>query len=107
MLLIKGRAASAGIKEGKACVLKTVDEFGKFRAGDILVTVATSPVWTPLIFAASAVVTDMGSVLCHAAIISREYGIPAVVGTKNGTKRIKNGQTIRVDGGKGIVELLG
>lgn len=103
---IKGKPASAGIKEGRACVLKTVDEFGKFRAGDILVTVATSPVWTPLIFAASAVVTDRGGVLCHAAIVSREYGLPAVVGTKNGTQRIKDGQKIRVDGNKGVVELL-
>lgn len=106
MQYLKGSAASIGIKEGKACVLKSIDEFNKFHQGDILVTVATSPAWTPLIFAASAVVTDVGGILCHAAIVSREYGIPAVVGTKDATRIIKNGQTVRVDGNKGIVELI-
>ncbi len=75
-----------------------------FNPGDILVTKATNPAWTPLIHASSAVVTDLGGSLSHAAIVCREYSKPAVVGTKKGTKLIKNGQKITVNGTKGIVE---
>ena len=88
---------------GRACVLTKLSEAKRFKPGDILVTVATSPSWTPLIHAASAVVTDVGGALSHAAIVCREYGKPAVVGTGDGTKRIKNGNQITVDGGKGVV----
>lgn len=104
--IITGAAASAGKVQGIAKVLKSLSEITKFQKGNILITKATSPDWTPLIHTASAVVTDMGGVLCHAAIISREYGIPAVVGTKNATKIIKDGQNIIVDGGNGSVEIL-
>ena len=102
---IKGIAGSRGEKAGIAKVIKSLDGVNKFTAGDILVTEATNPSWTPIIHAASAVVTDLGGALCHAAIVCREYGIPAVVGTKTGTKRIKSGDKIIVNGTKGVVEL--
>jgi pyruvate,water dikinase len=74
--------------------------------GEVIVTVTTSPPWTPLFGVASAIVTDAGGALSHAAIVAREYGIPAVVGTVNGTARIRDGQLIRVDGTSGTVDLL-
>lgn len=84
-------------------MILALDEVIRFKPGDILVTVATSPAWTPLIHAAKAVVTDVGGALSHAAIVCREYGIPAVVGTKNATEIIQDGQQITVDGETGTV----
>jgi phosphoenolpyruvate synthase/pyruvate phosphate dikinase len=104
--VIKGIPASRGRVCGTAKVLTSLDQISKFKKGDILVTIATSPDWTPLIFTASAVVTDMGGSLCHAAIVSREYGIPAVTGTKNATRIIKDGQKIEVDGEKGLIAII-
>ena len=100
---IKGIKGSAGKTIGIAKVILSLEEINKFEAGDILVTIATSPPWTPFIYTASAVVTDVGGSLSHAAIVCREYGIPAVVGTKIGTKKIKSGRKIEVDGTRGIV----
>lgn len=87
-------------------MILSIDKISEFKRGDILVTKATSPIWTPLIHASSAVVTELGGALCHAAIVSREYGIPAVVGVKNVTKLIKSGQNISVDGTKGVIETI-
>ena len=105
MKQIKGIAGSRGEKTGIARVIKSLKQVDEFIAGDILVTEATNPSWTPIIHAASAVVTDLGGSLSHAAIVCREYGTPAVVGTKIGTKKIKNGEKIIVDGTSGIVKL--
>ena len=102
---LKGISGSAGEVTGIAKVIITLAGVKKFKAGDILVTQATNPAWTPIIHAASAVVTDVGGSLCHAAIVCREYGIPAVVGTKDATKKIKSGDKITVNGAEGIVEL--
>ena len=106
MKQIKGLPGSTGNMTGIARVILSLDKIGKLQPGDILVTQATSPIWTPFVYTASAVVTDKGGILSHAAIICREYKIPAVVGTKNGTKQIKNGQKIGVNGSKGIVKIL-
>ena len=76
MKQIQGTPASMGTVEGIARVIKKLEHADKFAKGDILVAVAISPAWTPLIFASSAVVTDVGGSLSHAAIVSREYGIP-------------------------------
>ena len=105
-LIIKGSSGSYGKITGTARVVLDLEKIGKFNKGDILVTSATSPSWTPLLHLASAVVTDVGGVLSHAAIVCREYGIPAVVGTKNGTKLIHDGQKIEVDGKKGEVRVV-
>ena len=75
------------------------------RPGDVLVAVTTTPAWTPLFVMASAVVTDIGGPLSHSSIVAREYGIPAVMATSVGTRRIHSGQIITVDGGAGTVTL--
>ena len=91
---------------GRAKVIITLDEAGKLEAGDILVTATTSPPWTPLFATAAGVVADTGGVLSHCAIVAREYGIPAVLGTGRGTAAIRDGQLIEVDGDRGEVRLL-
>ncbi|OPJ61376.1 PEP/pyruvate-binding domain-containing protein [Clostridium chromiireducens] len=103
---IKGSAASKGIYEGTVCIVKSTAEFKKLRKGDVLVSTYTSPIWTPLFKVAGAAVTEIGSASSHAAIVAREYGIPAVVAIENATSLLKDGQRIRVDGTKGIITLL-
>ena len=98
-------AASAGIARGKATLIRTLEEAGKLSDGDILVCRATSPAWTPLIARSAGVVTDTGGVLTHTAIVAREFGIPCVVGAQNATVLIKDGMSITVDGGEGVVRL--
>jgi pyruvate,water dikinase len=104
--LIKGSPASRGVYEGPVCIVRNPSEFNKLKKGDILVSPYTAPVWTPLFKVASAAVTEIGSAGSHAAIVSREYGIPCVVAIDNITNILKDGQKIRVDGTKGIITLL-
>jgi pyruvate,water dikinase len=103
---IKGFAASQGVVEGVARVVKSVDEIGRLRQGDILVCQVTNPTWSPIFQKISAAVSDIGGSMSHAAIVAREYGLPAVVGTGTATQKIKDGQRIRVDGGRGVVTIL-
>jgi pyruvate,water dikinase len=103
---IKGFAASSGVAEGVARVVKSVDEIGRLRQGDILVCQVTNPTWAPIFQKIAAAVSDIGGSMSHAAIVAREFGLPAVVGTGRATQRIKDGQRIRVDGGRGIVTIL-
>ena len=103
---IKGFAASNGVVEGIARVVKSAEEIGRLRKGDILVCQVTNPSWAPVFQKISAAVSDIGGSMSHAAIVAREYGLPAVVGTGTGTQKIKDGQRIRVDGGRGVVTLL-
>ena len=103
---IKGFAASNGVVEGIARVVKSAEEIGRLRKGDILVCQVTNPSWAPVFQNISAAVSDIGGSMSHAAIVAREYGLPAVVGTGTGTQKIKDGQRIRVDGGRGVVTLL-
>ena len=104
---IKGFAASSGVAEGIARVVKSVDEIGRLRHGDILVCQVTNPTWAPVFQKVAAAVSDIGGSMSHAAIVAREYGLPAVVGTGTATNTIKDGQRIRVDGGRGVVTILG
>lgn len=104
--IIKGFPASPGLVEGKAVVVTSVEELNKVKEGDILVCPNTSPAWGPVFAKVKAVVSDIGGLMAHAAIVAREYGVPAVVGTGNASRLIKDGQRIRVDGFKGIVEIL-
>jgi len=104
--VIKGFPASPGIVEGKAVVVRSVDEFGKVEEGSIIFCPFTDPSWVAVFSKAKAVVTDIGGLMSHAAIVAREYGIPAVVGTNVGTKMVKDGDRVRVDGYRGIVEIL-
>lgn len=96
-----GVSVGAKIGVGKANVIKSVKQINDFKPGQILVTKMTDPDWEPIMKIASAIVTDAGGRTCHAAIISRELGIPAVVGTKNGTSAIKNNSDITVDCSQG------
>ena len=103
-VLVKGIPASPGVAYGKAVVALTVDEAArKMKKGDILVTKMTDPDWVPYMKIASAIVTDEGGMTAHAAIVSRELGIPAVVGTGNATKVLRDGLEITVDGSRGVV----
>lgn len=102
-VLTKGLPASPGIAYGKARVILDVKEAKDFEKGDILVTKMTDPDWVPIMKIASAIVTDEGGMTSHAAIVSRELGIPAVVGTGNATKVIKDSEEITVDAIRGII----
>jgi pyruvate,water dikinase len=103
--LIKGLGASPGSITAQAVVLDGPEDFGKMSPGEILVANITTPAWTPLFAMAAGVVTDVGGPLSHGSIVAREYGIPAVLGTGVATRRIRNGQTITVDGSSGTVTL--
>ena len=103
---LRGFAASSGVVEGPACVVRSVDEIARVRKGDILVCQVTNPTWAPLFQKIAGAVSDIGGSMSHAAIVAREFGLPAVVGTGTATTLIKDGQRIRVDGGRGIVTLL-
>ena len=103
---LTGAAASRGQAEGPARVVRTVDEISSVRAGEILVCTITSPAWAPIFSKIEATVTDIGGIMSHAAIVSREYGLPAVVGTGTATTRIHTGQRLRVDGSTGVVTIL-
>jgi rifampicin phosphotransferase len=104
---VTGFPGSPGVVEGIARVLSGPDEGDRLGPGEILVTTVTNVGWTPMFARAAAVVTDIGAPLSHAAIVARELGIPAVVGTGNATMRLRDGDRIRVDGERGAVEALG
>ena len=103
---IKGLPGSAGQAEGQVRIVYSPEEGYQLQPGEILVTVTTNVGWTPLFPRLAAVVTDVGAPLSHAAIVARELGIPAVVGCFNATSVLKTGDRVRVDGGRGIVELI-
>ena len=103
---IKGVAASAGVVEGTARVIKSSKDIGKVSPGEILVCPHTTPAWTPAFSIIKGIVTDQGGVMSHAGIVSREYKIPAVLCTCIGTSVIKNGDQIKIDGDKGVVTIL-
>ncbi|HLF59947.1 MAG TPA: PEP/pyruvate-binding domain-containing protein [Acidimicrobiia bacterium] len=101
---ITGLPASPGRVTGIARVIRSIDDEGRLGAGEILVAPLTTPAWTPMFRRAAAVVTDVGSVISHASLVAREYGIPAVVGTGDGTSRIRDGEVVTVDGRGGFVD---
>ncbi|WP_152365460.1 PEP/pyruvate-binding domain-containing protein [Microlunatus speluncae] len=104
--MITGFAGAGGVVEGVARVIDNPDQGDQLRTGEVLVTSITNVGWTPLFPRAAAVVTDVGAPLSHAAIVARELGIPAVVGTGTATMRISSGDRVRVDGSAGTVEVL-
>jgi pyruvate,water dikinase len=99
-------AASPGVAEGTARVIASPAQINEVRDGEILVAPLTAPSWAPIFGRIRATVTDIGGIMSHAAIVCREYGLPAVTGTASGTKRIRTGQRIRVDGNTGRVTVL-
>jgi len=104
---LTGLAGSPGIVEGPARVILDVRQLADLEAGEILVAPVTSPSWTPVFGKIAAAVSDIGGTMSHAAIVSREYGVPAVVGTADATARIRTGDRLRVDGAAGTVTILG
>ncbi|GLB32343.1 hypothetical protein LAD12857_42660 [Lacrimispora amygdalina] len=103
---LPGLAVSGGITEGRARVILDIKEAGKIEKGDILVTKFTDPSWTPAFISVSGLVTEVGGMATHGAVITREYGLPAVVGVTDATKHIKDGDWIRINGNMGYVEFL-
>ncbi len=103
---LRGSPGSAGTVRGRARVIHSISEAGRLEPGDILVAETTAPPWTPLFAIVGAVVTDTGGVLSHCAVVAREYGIPAVVGTGIGSAVITDGQMLEVDGDAGIVRFV-
>ncbi|HEM61859.1 MAG TPA: hypothetical protein ENO24_06180 [Chloroflexi bacterium] len=102
---LRGLGASPGVATGVARLIQGPDEFGKLKKGDMLVAPLTNPAWTPLFAIAGGVITEVGGMLSHGAIVAREYGIPAVMGIPGATELIPEGRVIRVDGNRGIVSL--
>ena len=103
---IQGQPGSSGVAEGRARVLKNVDQLADLQEGEILVATTTSPSWAPAFVKIAGAVTDVGGPMCHAAIVCREYGLPTVVGTGKGSQVIKTGDLIRMDGDTGLVKIL-
>lgn len=102
---LAGIAVSAGVVEGRARVILRMED-AEIEPGDILVTAFTDPSWSPLFVTVKGVVMEVGGVMTHGAVIAREYGLPAVVGVEGVTRKIKDGQRIRVNGSDGYVEIL-
>ncbi len=102
-LLLKGLPSAPGIGSGKVHVILSVDNVSEFKDGEILVTEMTTPDWVPTMKKAKAIVTDAGGMTCHAAIVSREMGIPCITGTRVGTKVLENGKEVTVDATMGMV----
>jgi pyruvate, water dikinase len=103
---VTGYAASPGVVEGVARVVRDVNEIGTVQQGEVLVCPVTAPSWAPVFPKIAAAVSDIGGMMSHAAIIAREYGLPAVVGTGHATEQIKTGDRVRVDGDNGTVTIL-
>jgi pyruvate,water dikinase len=103
---VTGFAASRGIATGRACLVSGPDDFAKLRQGDILVAPFTTPAYNVVLPMLAGVVTDKGGILSHAAIVAREFGIPAVVGCGGATGLIGDGALLRIDGAAGMVEVL-
>lgn len=104
---LSGTGASPGIASGPVRVVSSLDDLPRVAAGDVLVCRTTSPAWTPAMLRSAAVVTEVGGLLSHAAIVAREFGIPAVVAVSAAMTRLVEGSTIEVDGSSGVVTPLG
>ena len=103
---LTGLAGSPGVAEGPARVILRADQLSELQQGEVLVAPSTSPSWTPIFGTIAAAVLDSGGSMCHAAIVAREYGLPAVVGTGRATKQIKTGDRLHVDANSGLVTIL-
>jgi phosphohistidine swiveling domain-containing protein len=103
---LRGNGASAGVARGPARVLMSLADADRLHPGDVLVARTTMPAWTPLFAVACAVVTETGGVLSHAAVVAREYGIPAVLNVVDATRLIRDGQLVEVDGSHGRVRII-
>jgi phosphohistidine swiveling domain-containing protein len=101
-----GRPVSRGVVEGRARVAFSVSEAAALQPGEILVAPITDVGWTPYFSLISGLITDVGSAVSHGAVIAREYGLPAIVNTRMGTKHIRTGDRVRLDAETGVVTVL-
>ncbi len=106
MKTLKGTTANKGKVKGIVKIIKNENDFDKFNEGDILVSEITNPSFTLVIIKASAIVIDKGGITSHSAIVSREFNIPCIVGTKNATQILKDGYEIEVDADNGLVKII-
>ena len=104
--MLRGLAASVGVVEGNARVLRSADEMGELLPGEVLVVHTTDVGWTPLFLIAAGVVTELGGPLSHAAVVAREFGVPSVVNVEGVMRVLRTGDRIRVDGDRGVVEKI-
>ncbi len=102
-ILVRGLGATSGAASGRVRVMTSPDEGVQFQTGEVLVAAMTDPDWAPLMRRAAAVVTDSGGMTCHAAIVSRELGVPCVVATRTATTTLRTGEIVTVDGARGLV----
>jgi len=102
---LRGVAGAPGTVEGPARVILSVEQLSEVREGEILVCPVTAPTWGVVFGKIKAAVVDTGGIMSHAAIVCREYGLPAVVGTVHGTRVVRNGDWLRVDGNAGVVTI--
>lgn len=102
-IILKGVPASPGVAKGKVKIILSPADVSNFDDGEILVAQLTNPHFTPAILKASAIITEMGGILSHPAIVARELGIPCITEAREATKILKNGQEVIVDGNKGII----
>jgi pyruvate,water dikinase len=102
---LAGIPVSSGSIEGRARVVLKMED-AHMENGDILVTAFTDPSWTPVFVSIKGLVTEVGGMMTHGAVVAREYGLPSVAGVENATRRIQDGQRIRVNGTEGYVEIL-
>ena len=103
---LRGVAASPGKARGRARVVTKPEHLHQVETGEILVCRVTAPSWAPVFSRIAAAVSDVGGIMAHTAIVSREYGLPAVVGTGFATQRVQTGQLIEVDGNEGVVRIV-
>jgi phosphohistidine swiveling domain-containing protein len=103
---LKGVAASAGVFDGRARIIRSPEDFSRLNRGEVLIARTTTPSWSGLFATAGAVVTNSGGILSHAATVAREYGVPCVVAVSEATERIGDGDLVRVDGSLGMVTIL-
>jgi len=103
---LRGTGASAGVARGPARVVLGPDDFDRVQSGDIIVAPSSNPSWVPLFTIAAGLVTNTGGVLCHAAVVAREFGLPAVVGVATATTMIRDGESLEIDGREGTVRRL-
>ena len=102
-VLLKGTVANQGTVRASVFVIKKPADIAKFKSGCVLVATMTNPAYVPAMMKAVGIITDVGGITCHAAIIARELGVPCVVGTKEATRKLKTGQTVTLDANKGVV----
>jgi pyruvate,water dikinase len=103
---LRGTGASAGVARGPARIVQGPEDFVRVKRGDIIVAAASNPGWVPLFSIAAGFVTDTGGVLSHAAVVAREFGLPAVVGLGDATTRIPDGRIVEIDGAAGLVRFV-